>query len=121
MKASVQYNDFQGSSAADISDHTTLNKFIETRGVNTERYKSIGAKFYAGYSDFFTASIICEDTELSTEEKKYIVSIGFENELTKDEFFELFKRFNVVISQRFEGYENLEIDKEITFDDREIE
>lgn len=121
MKASVQYNDFQGSSAADISDHTTLNKFIENRGVNTEKYKAIGAEFYTGYSDFFTASIICEDTELSTEDKKHIVSISFENELTKDDFFELFKRFKVVVSQRFGGYENLEIDKEITFDDRETE
>lgn len=121
MKASVQYNDFQGSAAADISDHTTLKKFIENRGVNIEKYKAIGAKFYAGYSDFFTASIICEDTELSTEEKKYIVSIDFENELTKDEFFELFKRFNVIITERFGGYENLEIDKEITIDDRESE
>ena len=65
MKASVQYNDYLGSSAADISDHTTLNKFIENRGVSTERYNAIGAEFYAGYSDFFTASIICEDKEVS--------------------------------------------------------
>jgi len=121
MKASVQYDDYLGSSAADISDHTTLNTFIESRGVSIERYNAIGAQFYAGYSDFFTASIICEDKDLSTEDKKHIVSISFENELTKDEFFELFKRFNVIISQRFGGYENLEIDKEITFDDRETE
>lgn len=121
MKASVQYNDFKGTSAADISDHTTLKKFIENRGVDTERYKAIGAEFYAGYSDFFTASVICEDNELSTDEKKFIVSISFENELTKDDFFELFKRFNVVITERFGGYENLEIDKEIIFDDRETE
>jgi len=121
MKASVQYNDFKGTAAADISDFSNLNDFLKSRGVDTERYNAIGADFYAGYSDFFSASIICVDNERSTEEKKYIVNIGFERELTKDEFFDLFKRFNVIISQRFGGYENMEIDEEFTFDDREDE
>jgi hypothetical protein len=121
MKASVQYNDFKGSSAADISDHTTLNGFLESRGVNIDRYNAVGAQFYAGYSDFFSASIICKDNQLSTDTKKHIVSIGFENELSKEEFFELFKRFNVIITERFGGYENLEIEEAITINDRETD
>lgn len=63
MKASVQYNDFIGTSAADISDHTNLNEFLASRGVDTDRYNAIGASFYVGYSDFFSASIICIDNE----------------------------------------------------------
>ncbi len=121
MKASVQYNDFKGTAAADISDFSNLNDFLKDRGIDTERYNAIGASFYAGYSDFFLASIICVDKEQSTEEKEYIVKIGFEKKLTKDDFFDLFKRFNVIISQSFSGYENMEIDKEFTYYDREEE
>lgn len=29
MKATVQYNDYVGSTAADISDFTTLEKYLE--------------------------------------------------------------------------------------------
>jgi len=118
MKASVQYNDFIGTSSADINDHTNLNKFLASRGVDTDRYDAIGASFYAGYSDFFSASIICIDKEQSTAEKKHIVKIGFEAEFDKDEFFDLFKRFYVVISKKYDGYQDQEIDEEITVDDR---
>lgn len=121
MEASVQYNDFIGSAAADFSDHTDLNKFLSSRGVDTERYEAIGASFYSGYSDSFSASIICIDKENSTDEKKYVTKIGFENEFTRDEFFDLFKRFEVVITQKHGNYENLEIDEEFYFDDRNSE
>lgn len=121
MKADVQYNDFIGTSAADISDNTNLNKFLASRGVNTDRYDSVGASFYAGYSDFFSASIICIDKQKSTDEKPYLVSVSFENEFDKDEFFNLFKRFNVVISTKNSGHQDKEIDEEITVDDTETE
>lgn len=119
MKADVQYNDFIGTSAADISDHIDLNKFLESRGVDTDRYDSIGASFYAGYSDFFSASIICIDKQKSTDDKPYIVSISFEDEFDKEEFFDLFKRFNVIISTKYGGYQNREIDEEVIIDVRE--
>lgn len=118
MKASVQYNDFIGTSAADISDHTNLNEFLASRGVDADRYDAIGASFYAGYSDFFSASIICIDNEQSTADKKHIVKIGFEAEFDKDEFFDLFKHFDVVISKKYDGYQDQEIDEEITIDDK---
>ena len=121
MKASVQYNDFIGTSAADISDYTNLNKFLASRGVDTARYEAIGASFYARYSDFFTASIICIDKEQSTEEKKQIVKIGFEAEFCKDEFFDLFKRFDVVITKNHGGYHDQDIDEKIKIDDRSVE
>lgn len=121
MKASVQYNDFIGTSAADISDHENLNQFLSSRGVDINRYDSIGASFYAGYSDSFYASIICIDKQKSTNEKPYIVSISFEDEFDKDEFFDLFKRFNVMISTKHYSYQNNDIDEEIMVDDREIE
>mgnify|MGYP000741847671 CR=1 FL=1 len=121
MKARVSYEDFIGTSSADISDHSDLKQFLVTRGVDVERYVAIGASFYAGYSDFFSASIICIDNEQSTENKKYIVKIGFEEDFDKDEFFDLFKRFNVVVTRKYRGYHDQEIDEEFTIDDRKQE
>jgi hypothetical protein len=118
MKADVQYNDFIGTSAADISDHTNLNKFLASRGVDTDRFDSIGASFYAGYSDFFSATIICIDKQKSTEANPYLVSISFEDKFDKDEFFDLFKRFNVVISTKYGEHQDRKIDEEIIIDDR---
>lgn len=118
MKATVQYNDFIGTAAADISDHTDLNKFLASRGIEIDRYEAIGASFYSGYSDFFSASIICIDRQQSTESNKFISKISFEDELDRDEFFNLFKRFNVVISTKNGNYSELEVKDEITFDER---
>jgi len=118
MKATVQYNDFVGTAAADISDHFSLSDFLKSRNVDTERYDAIGVEFYCGYSDFFSVSILCVDKERSTVEKRYLVNIGFEKKITKDEFFDLFKRFNVVITQKYGKYESLEIEESITLDDR---
>lgn len=117
MKAKVQYDDFTGTSAADISDHTNLNKFLGSRGVNTDRYVAIGASFYAWYDDFFSPSIICIDKEQSNEEKKHIVKIGFESGFNKQEFFGLFKRFEVIICEKYGGYDDQEIDGHITVED----
>lgn len=118
MKASVQYNDLLGTAAADKSDYVWLDSVLIERGVDTERYEAVGASFFAGYSDYFSASIICVDKQKSTEQKEHIVSISFENEFTKEQFFDLFKRFEVIVTKRFGNYENLEIDEEMTFDDR---
>jgi hypothetical protein len=118
MKASTQYNDYKGTAAADISDHADLQKLLASRGVDTKRYDPIGAEFYHGYNDFFSASIICIDNEKSIAEKPYITSIGFENEFTHKEFFDLFKRFEVIITKNDGVSENREIDEEITVDDR---
>ena len=117
MKALVQYNDITGTAAADLSDHTNLNDFLVSRGVNTTQYEAIGASFHSNYNDSFTATIICVDKEQSTNENKYITEISFENEFSKDEFFSLFKRINVVISQNSNDHEQ-EINEKITFDDR---
>jgi uncharacterized protein YjbK len=120
MKADVTYNDFIGTVAADISDHTDLNEFLKTRGVDTHRYEAIGASFYAGYEDFFTGSIICLDKEQSTADKPYTVEMSFENEITQEQFFSLFKRLNVVFTLKHSDYGQRQkkyTDGSITIDD----
>ena len=45
MKVSKQYNDFIGKAVADISDHSNLRVYLNSRGVDTERFEPIGANF----------------------------------------------------------------------------
>lgn len=120
MKADTQYNDFEGTAAADISDHTSLKAVLMERGFDTKRFEPIGATFYHGYAKFFNGSILCINKEKSTSEKKHIVNVSFEADFTHQQFFDLFKRFSVHLHKRHEGYENMEVDEEITHDDRNI-
>jgi hypothetical protein len=114
MKASVQYGDFEGTVSADISDHEDLNDFLNSRGVDTKRYEAIGASFYSSYTDF-SACIICIDNEQSTIDKRHLVEIEFETEINNEEFFDLFKRFKVILTSKCHDQD---IDEYITFDDR---
>lgn len=106
MKAKVQYNDFIGTVAADISDYTDLNKFIKDKGADTERFYAIGASYYSSYNGEPNISIICKDRDKNNE----LINLRFEN-ISKEDFFNLFKRLDVVISEH--GYENLEIVEDI--------
>ncbi len=114
MKANVQYNDFIGTAAADKSDHLNLHEFLSSRGLDIDRYETIGLSFFSAYTDFFTVSIICIDKEKSSSIKSHIVKIVFE-EFDKNDFFDLFKRFNVVLTKTSGDYSNDEIDEEVSF------
>jgi len=112
MQASVQYDDFIGTAAADISDdYTILNKCLKARGVDIERYESIGAKFHAIYEECFSVSIICIDKQKTTDEKSHLVAIKLEQEFGNEDFFKLFKRFAMVIFRQ--GTSTAEITEEI--------
>lgn len=119
MKASVQYNDYIGTAAADKSDHFYLNDFLKGKGVDVNRYNCIGASFYSGDSGFFGCKFICLDTQ-SNEQKA--VAIAFESKnMSCEEFFSLFKRFNVVLTwAKGSDYSQWELDDNtIMIDDRE--
>lgn len=115
MKASVQYCDFKGTSAADISDHENLEKILNRIGIDTDKYEPIGAKFYFGYSDFFSGQIIALDKSKSSENEPYAVEIelGF----NRDEFFDMFKRLNVVLVSRFSKHDEFSIKDTIHLDE----
>lgn len=118
MKATVQYDDFIGTSAADISDHTNLSEFLNAEiGEEATRFDPIGASFYSGYSDYFSLSIICIDKSKSTENSPHIVKISFAKDFTYSEFFNLFKRFNVIITKKHGGYQEYEIGDHLTLGD----
>lgn len=114
MKAGVQYNDYVGTAAADEEFGMNLKDLLTERKVDLDKYKPIGISFYSGSRNFFSVSIQCIDKENSNEKHPYIVSLSFEKNLTMQEFFDLFKRFNVVLVSRNNlGYEDHEIDEEI--------
>ena len=119
VKATVPYGDFIGTSAADNSDDygdkKPLDNYLAKHGVNTNRYEAIGAGFNTFYKSSFHASIICIDKAQSTETNKYIVKI--KTELSKNDFFDLFKEFSVVITRNLHDYHDIEINDSISIED----
>jgi hypothetical protein len=110
MEANVQYNDFVGTAAADIEENfKNLNDVLSECGVDTTRYEGIGAKFDGG------VSIICIDKQKTTNGKPYIVSIDLDDEFTQEDFFDLFKRFQLILWSKY--HEECEIDEELTLDE----
>ena len=64
MKADVQYNDFVGTAAADISDYLGskygdyLESFAKHFAIDRKRFKTIGISVY-GTDNFYISLIYC--------------------------------------------------------------
>lgn len=116
MKASVKFGDLKGTSAADLSDHEDLEAVLQRLSVNTDQYEPVGASFYFGYSDNFSGYIIARDNSKSSDNEPYLVQInlGFD----RDEFFDMFKRLNVVFESRFEDFEKVDVRDTIHLNDK---
>src|SRR6266542_2831887 len=101
MKADVQYNDFVGTAAADISDFLgskygdNLESFGKYFKLDTERFKVIGISVYG--TDNHYISLLCVDNKKSTAEKEYIISISVDIKDDKDFLHFLFKRLHIVL------------------------
>ena len=108
MKAEVQYNDLVGTAAADISDFylNSLNEYLRKNypNFNWDRYYCVGCGFYASYGQYPSVYFLCKD-----EVESIYCQLSPTEELSLQEFFELFKRFSIVITAK--GYENIEIDE----------
>lgn len=122
MKADVQYNDFKGTAAADISDYLGskygdyLGSFGKLFKIDEERFRVIGISIYG--TDRFYISLLCVDKVKSSGEKEYIVSMSIEIENEKDILDLLFKRLHIVLHSKFDDkYANLEYDEEVRYED----
>lgn len=115
--ASTQYNDYLGTVAVDGHDWESLKNYLESKGLDTDKYFPVGAEFYAGEGDFFHVRFICKDRDIV---EKRLVTIGFENPISKDEFFAIFKRFDVIFTwNKGTDYSGWDLDDDtIMFDDR---
>ena len=120
MKASVQYTNFKGTAAADISDAlggfhgNDINGLAKYFNLDETRFTPVGLTIYG--TENFYVSLLCVDKERSTEEKEYIVKMSCEVE--KDILDRLFKRLQVVLYDKFdEKYPELDYDEEARYED----
>ena len=122
MKANVQYNDFIGTAAADISDPlgfqggNDINQIAKHFKLDEERFKPVGISIYG--PDGFWISLICVDKERSTADKEHIVKMSVEVENEREILDFLFKRLQIVLYDKFDNiYPNMDIDEEARFED----
>lgn len=97
MKASVQYNDFVGTSAADISDFQNLEDVLVEWGVDTNRFHPVGVTFNTGDTGHCFFSILCKD-ETRADDKIVKVSYYKDSGYSLKDVMKLFKRFEVIVS-----------------------
>lgn len=112
MIAKVQYNDLTGTAAADITDFSlnSLEKYLTDHFDNydTGRYFCVGCRLYIAGQSSNTVSIlfIC----LDKEEHKYVYLCPVED-MSYEEAFSLFKRFDIVLGSN-EGIRDINISDE---------
>lgn len=104
MKAKVQYNDMTGTAAADISDYylNSLNEYLSKKYSNfcSEKYYCVGCEFYTSYGQYPSVRFICRDIKNNTYQQ-----FQSDQDFSLVEFFELFKRFSIVLGQSIEDVE----------------
>ena len=122
MKANVQYNDFIGTAAADISDGLGGDGGDDMKGLakffdlDEDRFTPIGISLYGTIG--FSVSILCVDKEQSTDEKEHIVSMSYDVEKEGKIIDILFKRLHIVLHNKFNNkYPNLDYDEEVRYSD----
>lgn len=122
MKADVQYNDFRGTAAADISDSLgskygdNLKSFGKYFKIDENRFEVIGISIY-GTNNLYI-SLYCVDRTKSTLEKEHIVSMSIDIDDDKEVLSFLFKRLHIVLHSRFDKkYGDLSYDEEVSYED----
>lgn len=102
----MQYNDFVGTAAADISDYylNNMDEYLTKKyaGFDPERYSCRGCSLFTTYNSSVCVKFICYDKE----EGKFVSFIP-EEQIPIGEFFNMFKRLEVVIGK---GIESISVD-----------
>ncbi len=125
FKASVQYNDFRGTAAADRGDNADLLDHFREQGYVKDNEVLVAIAFWSGenhggpvkeMSVTLTVAGLQNhktlDDFLADPSRPSLRSIHVD--MTNDEFFGFFKRFNVVLTHRSYG-------DEITANDYEVD
>lgn len=98
MIASVQYNDLVGTAAADVADwyFNSLQKYLvdSFASYDGERFSCRGCTAYFGGKNLVSVTFVCLDKETGK-----FVKFATKEWWTTDQFFELFKRFEIVIGK----------------------
>ncbi|MGV0924118.1 hypothetical protein [Empedobacter tilapiae] len=124
MKADVQYNDFIGTAAADISDYLgtkfgdDIESFGKFFGIDSIRFRVLGISIYGVDSEYI--SLYCIDNERSKDGKDFItkMSVPIEEEDKNDIIEIMFKRLHIVLHSKFDDkFKNLDYHEESRFED----
>ena len=111
FKASTQYNDWKGSSAADSADVGRMSKWLEENGYKEDDEFLLGIKMFAGenhgehkdpvFVEFlFSTPGDYENVKTMIESSKGAIEVrSVKVDMSLTEFFGLFKRFDITLSK----------------------
>lgn len=106
FKASTQYGDWEGTAAAD-NQPTSLHDFLEEKGLIEEHEFLLAATLYVGehsYDSPYVKAYLFKGDDYESVKKKLDANKGpipvreVDIKLTTEEFLELFKRFDVMLT-----------------------
>jgi hypothetical protein len=102
--ASVQYNDWKGTSAADRSDHQSIEGYMRQEGLMSEDDYLLSISFYSGEgSNQIRAFLYSLEQNFENVKDAIASTVGpvpvreVRLMMTNDEFLGLFKRFDVTL------------------------
>jgi len=107
FKASTQYADWQGSVQADDADNRSLQSFLKAKGILDDNSYAVAVKFYTGitFDKPWIRVVVADGTGFDSVNAQISApgTLKFKEvdvDLTLSEFFELFKRFSIVVTSR---------------------
>ena len=104
MKATVQYNDYVGSAAADIADEfvNSMDEYLSVRSkiFDKTKYHCIGCELRPYGIDKLDVEFYCRDLQT-----RQIVTLRFNTEFKLSDILVMFKRFAVVMGENIEDVE----------------
>ena len=98
MKASVHYDDYVGTCAADIVDGLNLKDILIEWGVDTERFNPVGIHFFPLSKGMCSFSVLCEDKK-SIDGKIVKIMYAKEPGYSVQNVMNLFKMFEVILTK----------------------
>ena len=113
--AGVQYNDWKGTAAADGSDHVSLHTFLRERGIPEGGFVVAVRSYYTpsapGKLSIRAVYADGDGFDSVNDQIQSADTLRFKEldlELTFEEYFGLFKRFNVVLTSKGLGLDGRE-------------
>ena len=90
LRASVQYNDYKGTAAADNADQSALFSWAIDQGIYSQDTEQVmGHRFYMG-ENYFSAHLIIKSRETGDVREVDV-------DLTRDEYLAKFKRLEIIL------------------------
>ncbi len=104
FSASVQYNDWKGTAAADNSDHRGIHDYLAEKALITDNEFLLSVTFYRSEGFVRIGAFLLKDADKYETAAAALADMPdpipvrrVDVEISTDEFMELFKRFNVVL------------------------